>query len=380
MHLSGLAAAATAFVAGTASALPTYDVVNLGASLPGNVSSFAYGVSSTGSVAGFYQNSNFTVASGFLYDDGAVTSIPLNRGTPRAVNSSNVVALSGGAIYTPGTGVTVIPTSPGGSSISGARDINDAGLVVGSQRVPVSTFTTTHPIVYNSVTNTTTDLGNTALGGSPSSPSDAYGVNALGQVVGVMDAAGDPFNYGAAFLATPTVDGYAFTNVGAAVLDDIAGAVRSVGYDVNDLGTVVGTYANQDGLTLAFLYENGVASDLGDLGSTTFSNSTIADAINNDGIVVGTSATADNAARAFVYEDGLMVDLNTLLPTGSGITLTRAYDINDAGQIAATGTLNGMTTAFLLNPVAVPEPSSLLGLIGAGLLTLRRSRRRVALA
>jgi hypothetical protein len=45
-----------------------------------------------------------------------------------------------------------------------------------------------------------------------------------------------------------------------------------------------------------------------------------------------------------------MTDLNELLPAGSGWVLTSASGISDGGQIVGTGTLNGMTKAFLLTP------------------------------
>jgi hypothetical protein len=57
---------------------------------------------------------------------------------------------------------------------------------------------------------------------------------------------------------------------------------------------------------------------------------------------------------AFVYFNGRMYDLNTLLETG-GWKITGVGQINDAGQIAATGTYGGQTItyALLLTPVPV---------------------------
>lgn len=62
-----------------------------------------------------------------------------------------------------------------------------------------------------------------------------------------------------------------------------------------------------------------------------------------------------------------MFDLNALIDPNSGWNLESARDINSAGQIVGTGTFNGMTRGFILNPTVVPEPASYL-LYGIGLL------------
>jgi len=54
-----------------------------------------------------------------------------------------------------------------------------------------------------------------------------------------------------------------------------------------------------------------------------------------------------------------MLDLNSLLPPNSGLIVTKAVGINDAGQIAATGTLNGQPHALLLNP-SRQQPKAIL--------------------
>jgi probable HAF family extracellular repeat protein len=46
-----------------------------------------------------------------------------------------------------------------------------------------------------------------------------------------------------------------------------------------------------------------------------------------------------------------MTDLNTLIPAGSPWYLLQALSINDAGEIAGYGTINGETHAFLAKPV-----------------------------
>jgi probable HAF family extracellular repeat protein len=61
-----------------------------------------------------------------------------------------------------------------------------------------------------------------------------------------------------------------------------------------------------------------------------------ANAINSSGVIVGASTTCGTAVHAFVWhEGGPMLDLNKLIPSGSGLQLTFAPNINDRGEILA---------------------------------------------
>ena len=104
-------------------------------------------------------------------------------------------------------------------------------------------------------------------------------------------------------------------------------------------------------------------TDLGTLGGT----NSRAEGVNDAGQVVGSADTSAELQHAFVWEDGVMTDLNDLLPPDSGWVLTRAVNINEAGQIVGRGTINGETHAFLLSPVC---PGDLDGDGGVGLSDL----------
>jgi len=127
---------------------------------------------------------------------------------------------------------------------------------------------------------------------------------------------------------------------------------------MNELGEVVGVAdLPTEGLHNAFLWKNGVMSDLGNLGKTSAAHS-----INSKGQIVGASRISfeTGEVRAFLYENGgPMIDLNTLVPVGSALKSTYAQSINDRGEIVGLGAPPGVSSAdvfslghaFLLTPV-----------------------------
>jgi uncharacterized protein (TIGR03437 family) len=68
-----------------------------------------------------------------------------------------------------------------------------------------------------------------------------------------------------------------------------------------------------------------------------------------------------------LYIGGKVYDLNTLVDGASGWALMYASGINDSGQIAGTGTLNGVQRAFLLTPEPPAPTPAISGVVGAGL-------------
>ena len=145
-------------------------------------------------------------------------------------------------------------------------------------------------------------------------------------------------------------------------------------YAINDSGQVVGSMYGIG----SFLYNNGTAflyssttgmMSLGRLHPTDTYSTALG--INNRGQVVGWSgtnpdfySTSGNGVRAFLYSDGVMQDLNSLIAPGSGFVLTQARAINDEGEIAGAGSINGELHAVLLTAYQdVPEPTSTLGVL-----------------
>jgi probable HAF family extracellular repeat protein len=122
-------------------------------------------------------------------------------------------------------------------------------------------------------------------------------------------------------------------------LGDLPGGFYSYKFpkDINDAGQVVGNVTNARGtISHAFLWQNGVMTNLGDLPGG--ADTSVAFGINNSGQVVGWSGAA-TGIRAFLWQNGVMSDLGDL-PGGTDLSIARG--INDAGQVvgessAATG-------------------------------------------
>lgn len=96
---------------------------------------------------------------------------------------------------------------------------------------------------------------------------------------------------------------------------------------------IVGTLGNH-----AVLWQDGVARDLGTLGSDSYGY-----AVNSSGIVIGDSLLPDFRRHAFLWKDGVMTDLGTL-----GGNNSEARGINSSGQVVGTANLSdGAQHAFL---------------------------------
>jgi len=185
-----------------------------------------------------------------------------------------------------------------GDQVAAAWSINDEGQAVGISG-PCSAFNPdlglymvdSHALLWEN--GEVTNLGN--LGGDGSfGGNHACAINNLGQVVGHSDLIGDT-----------TFHAYIWTKVTG----------------MKDIGTLVGDFAS---LSLD---------------------------INDGGTVVGDSFSSTFSSRAFVWSDGVMTDLNNLVPADSALYLLQAININVSGQIAGYGVDgNGNLHGFLATP------------------------------
>lgn len=201
------------------------------------------------------------------------------------------------------------------------------------------------------------DIG--TLGGTNST---AFGINDSGQVAGVSDTIAGFAGYDHAFL---------YSNGRMQDLGTLGGDY-STASAINDRGQVVGLAVTADGSYHVFLYSNGAMQDLNTLSGVTG----VPYGLNNNGQIVGYADNANGQSYAFLYSEGVEVDLNSLMDPSLGVSLTDAHAINDLGQIAVDGIVDGRTNAFLLTPVPEPSTWALLGSSGLLLLGLLRSRTK----
>lgn len=158
------------------------------------------------------------------------------------------------------------------------------------------------------------------------------GINNAGQIVGQL-------------IIQQDYSGHPFISTGGTlrVLDAPPGYASSWATGVNDRGDVVGIAAAGDPANTpqrAFLYSAGQSRALGTLGGAW----SAAAAINNAGQIIGTSANAAGQSRAFLYQDGIMTDLSSKVPGGIAID---PHDINARGDITGTWVIDGEPRAFL---------------------------------
>jgi probable HAF family extracellular repeat protein len=131
-------------------------------------------------------------------------------------------------------------------------------------------------------------------------------------------------------------------------LGSLGGVAWNTPMAINERGDVVGfsnaSAAAGGGFAAhAFLWTR--RDGIRDLGTLPGDSTSQALAINARGEIVGTSCDADFTCRAFLWRDGVMTDLNALVTPDYDGTLTTANDINNSGRMTGqaleheTGTL-----------------------------------------
>lgn len=241
-----------------------------------------------------------------------------------------------------------------------ASAINNAGTVAGEMTVSTPDGDQVHAYTYSN--GSFTDLGTLPIGDG----SRAMGINNAGDVVG---AANNVIGGAPNFPEDPFMvhDG---KMIDLGTLD--VNGIWSGATAINDHGQIVGyaglAYYPANPAELypqtAFLYQNGVLTNLGGLAPHWSSTATD---INNLGQIVGSANLSDVLSHGFLYQNGKMIDLNTLIDPATGWTIEGAAAINDLQQIAATACRNGVCQAVRLDLVpAVPEPPA-VALLLAGL-------------
>jgi len=313
---------------GTAQA-QTYVLTDLG-TLGGSTSS-AFGLNRLGSVAGSSASSQNHV-EGFLFEGGFTAISPLvgdHECQAFGVNETgDVVATSYDLGETELHGLLLKSGTPIWLGNMAARGLNDAGIAVGHVTLSDPDFVQVqHAARWQN--QAITDLG--TLGGHFSF---AYAIDNANRIVGMSFTPED-----ANRRATLWQGGAAYD------LGTLGGA-NSQAYSICDAGFVVGLADTAGGAPHAFRFTinaQGAVTLRVDLGALGGGYST-AMGVNDEGVVVGTSH-----GSAFIWRDGVMTDLNTRV-SAPDWRLDTAWTINNAGQIAGTGFYLGQPRAFLLTP------------------------------
>jgi len=270
------------------------------------------------SSAAFYPGATGTgyINLGFVWENGTMRGLPTlggNNGFATGANSrGQIVGWAETAVHDATcvppqqlqflpviygkqpNAISALPLSAGDTS-GAATGINEQGQVVGISGIcdqAVGRYTAKHALLWEK-NGKIVDLGNL---GAPfwNTPTN---INQRGDVVGFAGAPNDPDgNFLQAFIWT--------AEGGMQALGFLPGDVHSEAYGINEKRQVVGL-----------------------------------------------SCDADGNCRAFIWENGVMTDLNSLKPASYTATLEQARDINEAGEIAGRS-LDPATgrKAFLATP------------------------------
>jgi len=265
------------------------------------------------------------------------------------------------------------------------RDINNVGQIVG--------WSEGEPVALGRLENTAFLYENgelvdlTPLFEEPCDESRAFAINDYGQIAGnctryYFDMWGQYSTYGFFYDGNSVImltEGYWGSNTNAinnygqvtGIFDTLnglraflfdgemhdlgtLGGASSGGRGINDLGQVTGYSRTAEGAEHAFFYDGNTMHDLG----APEGGSSMGIAINENGHIVGRSRDSNGESIAWFYDGESMRSVCELTDcTSKGwTTLLMATDINDYGDIAGYGLINGETHAFYAASGNAPFP------------------------
>lgn len=311
---------------------------------PGQTDGTPYHIGPDGRIVVQSYNPSVNASRSYIFDHGTYTDIGTYQGLPRceaaSMNASGQIA---GSSYSSNgfparawrwiAGVFSEVLTLGGTNAN-AFAINDAGDVTGWADVPSGGNYFAY-IFRNGVSRCLGELiGNTS--------STGYSINNNGLVAAQCSNI-------IGFMPRATI---ASADIGMHDLGTLGGmasfpaAINNVGHICGNSDT--GVAGTDQYLPHGFIWRDNVMTDIPPLTGT--QRCYLLD-INDSDVAVGVSWPASGPGQAHVAINNVSRSLNAMIPTGSGWALNIAYCVNNGGQIAGVGLLNGERRMFLLTPV-----------------------------
>jgi probable HAF family extracellular repeat protein len=343
---SGIAAtlALIGIMAGSAGGSATaISVVDLG-TLPGGTYSSAWAINNLGQAAGMSNDDTLAGNKQVIWIAGAISRIDAccgaGQATPKAINDAREVVgwenagyATNGIYWDAGGTAYLLPALPGGENRVQAYDINNSGLIVGHSRD--ATGFVRHAVMWDR-TAFLRDLG--FMGSADpglANYSNAKGINDAGDVVGDGVVGSD----GHAFIWR---DG-SFTDLGL-----------GVALDINNNGLVMGWTSGR----VPVVWRNRIMENLPGLSGAAVAYGHVVTDLNNNGDIVGYAPATASPYQdtAVLWRGGKAIDLGRY-PGGA---VSRAYGINDSGQIVGEGSIipGGPMHALMWTVPSAPTPNT----------------------
>jgi probable HAF family extracellular repeat protein len=372
---------------------PRYTVIDLGV-LPGGGFSQATWINSHGLITGISTTPDGTQHA-VIWRDGTITDIAkslpagINSGafsvneigqvavqaetTTQDPNNENFCAYFTGRscrAFLWRNGVLNLLPIPGGNN-STVGIINNRGQLVGvSETNGIYDSRCPSEPAYNGIGPLVLDFQAVIWGPRldqiavlPPLPGDpvgiALGINDEGQAVGGSGSCSNTILPG----PTSTPHAVLWENGKATNMGNLGGTVNTQSFGVstfafaiNNKGEAVGAAALPGNATShAFLWSKKLRRML-DLGTVPGDTYSVGLDINNEGAVVGASLDSDGNPGALLFVNGAMNDLNTLVPPDSPIYMLVGDTINDFGQVVGFGVDNfGDVHGFLATPCSMDQ-------------------------
>jgi uncharacterized membrane protein len=357
------AAAASATLAGP----PQYMIIDIGIVQSGQTASQGLRISPGGVGVGRALGNPSQAFSWTL--GGGIVGLPNLASRPfAAANGANDMGAVVGTGTTTAFGSSPLPiiwqngiatelALPAGQTFGRANDINNNFVAVGS----VNGGSAERAAIYSN--GSASVITATTSGGS--FMTTAFGINDAGLAVGNgVDPNNAARNVG---IAYDTVTGVA-TDIGA-----LAGRNGALAFDVSEAGHVVGSSMLNQGAGTPFIWTaNG---GMVEVGLPTGASQGSARGVNSNGWVVGTASSAFALPFLFDGNQTYLLQDLLVNPDGWDISMntsSSALGISENGTIIGTGVFNGQVHAYAA--VLVPAPGVVAALAPAGILAFRRRR------